>query len=163
MYPARVLVLMWLFTMLYKAAPHKAVYLVSIKLKILPVIKLQQVKSRYLPIVPLCVIFSMCWRLKHHYLVWLTRYHILDRNHCCENCSPFPKPQNNLTIFFYSKKKWKYWYFSLIFEVSKIRCRLITVWGSTTMCLDGGALSSCECRRVVSVLTVVLHVLCQSL
>ena len=92
---------------------------------------------------------------QHHYLVWLTRYHILDRNHCIENCSPFPKPQNNLTIFFYGKKKWKYWYFSLIFEVSKIRCRLITVWGSTTMCLDGGALSSCECRRVVSVLTVI--------
>ena len=79
----------------------------SVRLKILPVIKLQQVKSRYLPIVPLCVIFSMCWRLKHHYLVWLTRYHILDRNHCIENCSPFPKPQNNLTIFFYGKKKMK--------------------------------------------------------
>ena len=92
---------------------------------------------------------------QHHFLVWLTRYHILDRNHCCENCSPFPKPQNNLTIFFfYSKKKWKHWYFSLISEVSKICCRLLTVWGSTTMCLDGGALSSCECRRVVAVLTV---------
>ena len=135
MYPARVLVLMWLFTMLYKAAPHKAVYLVSIKLKILPVIKLQQVKSRYLPIVPLCVIFSMCWRLKHHYLVWLTRYHILDRNHCIENCSPFPKPQNNLTIFFYGKKNENIGIFRLFLrsrksavDLSLSEARQLCVW-----------------------------------
>ena len=75
----------------------------SIKLKILLVIKLPQVKSRYL--VPLCVIFSMYWRL--NIIIWfdLRVITFLTGTTAVKTVAHSPKPQNNLTILFFDSKK----------------------------------------------------------
>ena len=90
----------------------------SIKLKILPVIKLPQVKSRYL--VPLCVIFSMYWRL--NIIIWfdLRVITFLTGTTAVKTVAHSPKPQNNLTILFFdSKKKYKIGIFRLFLRSRK--------------------------------------------
>ena len=100
--------------------PKRVLVQMSLLLEILPVIKPQQVKSRYQ--VPLWVIFSMYWRLNIIIRFELRVIKFLTGTNAVTTVAHSPKPQNRLTILFFDSKKKGY--FSLVSEFSKIDCRV---------------------------------------